>query len=53
MLNTVEFGWIRIVEERPMFLFDTLIGLDLAWEWEFWQLAEDGEIVAYWLGNDD
>lgn len=45
MLNTVEFGWIRIVTRRPSVLFDTLIGVDLGAEWEFW--CVDGEIVAY------
>ena len=46
MLNTVEFGWIRIVRERPDFRFWNLIGTDLIGEWEFWYV-EDGEIVAY------
>lgn len=46
MLNTVEFGWIRIVTARPDCRFWTLIGTDLIDEWEFWYIA-DGEIVAY------
>lgn len=50
MLNTVEFGWIRIVATRPDFRFWTLVDLDLACEWEFWAI-EDGEIVAFWIGD--
>lgn len=46
MLHTVEFGLIRIVKNRPCYLFDTLIRLDLAYEYEYWQLTT-GEIVAY------
>ena len=45
MLNTVEFGCIRIVADRPSTMFDTLIDVDLAGEWEFWYV--DGEIVAW------
>ena len=46
MLNTVEFGFICIVESADIDpRFDTLIGYDLICEWEFWQLA-NGEIVA-------
>ena len=45
MLNTVEFGYIRVVSVRPSALFDTLIDVDLGGEWEFWYV--DGEIVAW------
>lgn len=45
MLNTVEFGWIPVVDARPVALFDTLIDVDLAGEWEFWYV--DGEVVAW------
>ena len=50
MLNTVEFGWVRVVAERPNSRLWSLISLDLAGEWEFWYVA-DGEIVAYWIGD--
>ena len=46
MLNTIEFGLIRIVSaftiKEP---FDSFIGQDLICEWNFYQLA-NGEIVA-------
>ena len=43
MLNTVEFGLIRIVEAGAVDRrFDVLVGYDLVCEWAFWQLA-DGE----------
>lgn len=46
MLNTVEFGLIRVVPasaiKEP---FDSFIGQDLVCEWNFYQLAS-GEIVA-------
>ena len=46
MLNTIEFGWIRIANasaiKEP---FDSFIGQDLICEWNFYQLAS-GEIVA-------
>lgn len=46
MLNTVEFGWIRIVNasaiKEP---FDVFLGQDLVYEWNFYQLVS-GEIVA-------
>jgi len=46
MLNTVEFGLIRIVEAGAVDRrFDILVGYDLVCEWAFWQLA-DGEVVA-------
>ena len=46
MLNTVEFGLIRIVEAGAVDRrFDVLVGYDLVCEWAFWQLA-DGEVVA-------
>lgn len=45
MLNTVDYGWIRIVTDRPSVLFDTLIGIDLGDQWEYWYV--DGEIVAW------
>ena len=51
MLNTVEYGWIRVVAVRPDYRFWTLIDLDLAGEWEFWYV-EDGEIVAYYVGEE-
>jgi len=44
MLNTVEFGLIRIVDKVDTH-YDTFIGSDLIGEWEFWQLPS-GEIVA-------
>lgn len=47
------FGEIRIVDRKKInALFDTYIRSDGWWdgdpeaEWEFWQLAKDGEIVA-------
>lgn len=46
MLNTIEFGLIRIVKPSKISrLFDTFIGQDLIYEWCFYQLAS-GEIVA-------
>lgn len=45
MLNTVEFGYVRVVSVRPSALFDTLIDVDLGGEWEFWYV--DGKIVAW------
>ena len=45
MLNTVEFGLVRVVSVRPSVLFDTLLGVDLGAEWEFW--CVDGEVVAW------
>ena len=44
MLNTVEFGWVRIVGSVDH-RFAVCLGWDLAGEWEFFQLP-DGEIVA-------
>lgn len=52
MLNTVEFGWIRIVKTRPSIMWDNFIDWDLIGEWEFWQLM-NGEIVAYYIGDDE
>lgn len=46
MLKTWKFGTIRIVKNRPDYHFDTLIEIDLAGEWEYWQLLS-GEIVAW------
>lgn len=45
MLNTVEFGWVPVVSVRPNSLFDTLIDVDLAGEWEFWYV--EGIVVAW------
>ena len=46
MLNTWEYGWIRIVSMSKINrLFDTYIRNDIMDEWEYWQLA-NGEIVA-------
>ncbi len=46
MLNTVEFGLVRVVESVEVDpRFDVLVGYDLVCEWAFWQLA-DGEVVA-------
>ena len=50
MLNTVEFGWIRVVAERPNTRLWVCLGLDLGAEWEFW-CVEEGEIVAFWIGE--
>ncbi len=53
MLNTVEFGLIRIVEAGAVDRrFDVLVGYDLVCEWEFWQLA-DGEVVAVEVEDED
>lgn len=51
MLNTVEFGWIRIVTVRPCPLFAHIIDIDLGGEYEFWYTA-DNEIVAYPIDNN-
>lgn len=51
-LETVEFGTIRIVNKEPSAMFDTYIRNDTVDEWEYWQLAS-GEIVAYWIGEDE
>ena len=46
MLNTVEFGWVRIAEKFEVnSKYDTNLGWDLIGAWNFWQLA-NGEIVA-------
>jgi hypothetical protein len=47
MLRTVNYGIIRIVafeEVNPR--FDFFLGSDLVGEWDFYQLAENGEVVA-------
>ena len=44
MLNTVEFGWVRIVDFVDC-RFAVCLGWDLVGEWKFFQLP-DGEIVA-------
>ena len=50
-LNTVEFGRIRIVDEKDICRkLDTFLGLDLIGEWEFWSLCDKyGEIVAVYV----
>lgn len=50
MLNTVEFGKIRIMSCHKLTMFDTCIGQDIVNEWNFFQLP-DGEIVA--VENDE
>ena len=50
MLNTVDFGWIRIVTVRPHYLFNNLLKVDLGGEWEYWYTA-DKEVVAYYIGE--
>lgn len=45
MLNTVDYGCIRIVPVSSITRFDTCIGQDLICEWNYFQLAS-GEIVA-------
>lgn len=50
MLNTWEFGLIRIVEKVDA-RFDTFIRSDIIGEWEYWQFPS-GEIVAVWVGED-
>ena len=51
MLNTVRFGFIPVVESRPIVPYDTLIDVDLAGEWEYWYTV-DGEIVAWAIPED-
>lgn len=46
MLNTVEFGYVRVVEEAYLTRLDTYFGQDIVGEWNFYQLADNGEIVA-------
>lgn len=45
VLNTWQFGAIRIVEANDITCYDTYIRQDAACEWNYFQLAS-GEIVA-------
>lgn len=44
MLRTWEFGMIRIV--KKITIYDTYIRDDILGEYSYYQLAENGEIVA-------
>ena len=47
MLKTWEFGWIRIVGEKTITIFDSYIRDDVLGEWSYYALADKyGEIVA-------
>ncbi len=51
MLNTIEFGLIKIVDETVINpLYDTFLGFDLICEWAFYQLP-NGEIVAVYIDD--
>lgn len=46
MLETWEFGLIKVVADKDITSFDTYIRDDVLGEWSFYQLADDGSIVA-------
>lgn len=45
ILNTVEYGKVRILQAEAITRFDEYIGQDIVWEWNFYCLPS-GEVVA-------